>query len=97
MIGRLGVRGSGAEGPGDGTLVLSGSGANDLPARPPSRRRADGRWTAVLPPANNPFMDDHLIYAGPLVAFALTGAGDTLGLGRTWRKTALVRRFPWLA
>ena len=21
-------------------------------------------WTAVLPPENNPFMDDHLIYAG---------------------------------
>ena len=28
-------------------------------------------WTAVLPPANNPFMDDHLIYAGLLAGLAL--------------------------
>jgi thiosulfate dehydrogenase [quinone] large subunit len=54
-------------------------------------------WTAVLPPANNPFMDDHLVYAGLLVALALTNAGDTLGLGRAWRNSALVHRFPWLA
>ena len=54
-------------------------------------------WTAVLPPANNPFMDDHLIYAGLLVALALASAGDTLGFGKFWRDTPLVRRFPWLA
>ncbi len=28
-------------------------------------------WTAVLPPASNPFMDDHLIYAGILIVLAL--------------------------
>jgi thiosulfate dehydrogenase [quinone] large subunit len=39
-------------------------------------------WAAVLPPANNPFMDDHLVYAGVLVALALLGAGNTLGMGR---------------
>ena len=39
-------------------------------------------WAAVLPPASNPFMDDHLVYAGVLVALALLGAGNTLGLGR---------------
>jgi thiosulfate dehydrogenase [quinone] large subunit len=53
-------------------------------------------WTAVLPPENNPFMDDHLIYAGLLIGLALVGAGDTLGLGRVWAKTSLVRRLPWL-
>ncbi len=53
-------------------------------------------WTAVLPPANNPFMDDHLIYAGTLVGLALIHAGDTLGLGRWWGETALVTRAPWL-
>jgi thiosulfate dehydrogenase [quinone] large subunit len=53
-------------------------------------------WSAVLPPANNPFMDDHLIYAGTLVGLALTGAGTTLGLGRWWGGTALVRKAPWL-
>jgi thiosulfate dehydrogenase [quinone] large subunit len=54
-------------------------------------------WSAVLPPANNPFMDDHLIYAGVLIALALLGAGTTLGLGRAWNDTALVRRAPWLS
>jgi thiosulfate dehydrogenase (quinone) large subunit len=53
-------------------------------------------WSAVLPPANNPFMDDHLIYAGVLIALALLGAGNTLGLGRAWTATPLVRRSPWL-
>ena len=53
-------------------------------------------WTAVLPPENNPFMDDHLIYAGVLVALALTAAGDTLGLGKLWAKLPLVQRLPWL-
>jgi thiosulfate dehydrogenase [quinone] large subunit len=53
-------------------------------------------WTAVLPPENNPFMDDHLIYAGTLIGLALIGAGDTLGLGTWWSGTALVRRASWL-
>jgi thiosulfate dehydrogenase [quinone] large subunit len=53
-------------------------------------------WTAVLPPANNPFMDDHLIYAGTLIGLALIGAGDTLGLGKWWSRTALVSKAPWL-
>ncbi|MGW4502989.1 hypothetical protein ACWENR_30865 [Micromonospora sp. NPDC004336] len=53
-------------------------------------------WTAVLPPANNPFMDDHLIYAGLLGVLALTAAGNTLGLGRYWTRLALVRRLPFL-
>ena len=53
-------------------------------------------WTVVLPPENNPFMDDHLIYAGLLAALALVGAGNTLGLGQAWAKLPIVRRFDWL-
>jgi thiosulfate dehydrogenase [quinone] large subunit len=53
-------------------------------------------WTVVLPPENNPFMDDHLIYAGLLIGLALIGAEDTLGLGKIWGRTPLVRRLPWL-
>jgi thiosulfate dehydrogenase (quinone) large subunit len=54
-------------------------------------------WAAVLPPASNPFMDDHLVYAGVLVVLALLRAGNTLGLGRMWTATPLVRSAPWLA
>jgi thiosulfate dehydrogenase (quinone) large subunit len=53
-------------------------------------------WTAVLPPANNPFLDDHLINAAVLAGLALVGAGDTLGLGRHWARLPLVQRMPWL-
>jgi thiosulfate dehydrogenase (quinone) large subunit len=41
-------------------------------------------------------MDDHLVYAIVLIGLALAAAGRTLGLGRWWERTALVRRFPWL-
>ncbi|MCZ7422346.1 MULTISPECIES: hypothetical protein [unclassified Micromonospora] len=53
-------------------------------------------WTAVLPPENNPFMDDHLVYAGVLALIAVTNAGDTWGLGRTWARLPIVKRFGWL-
>jgi thiosulfate dehydrogenase [quinone] large subunit len=54
-------------------------------------------WTASLPPANNLFMDDHVIYALVLAGLALIGAGNTLGLGRWWTQTSLVKRHSWLA
>ena len=53
-------------------------------------------WATVLPPASNPFMDDHLIYAAVLIVLALLGAGNTLGLGRRWAATPLVQRLSWL-
>ncbi|MEU7870324.1 hypothetical protein [Dactylosporangium sp. NPDC049140] len=53
-------------------------------------------WTAVLPPASNPFLDEHLVYAAVLIVLALLGAGNTVGLGRVWAALPLVRRAPWL-
>ncbi len=53
-------------------------------------------WSASLPPANNIFMDDHLIYALTLIGLVIVGAGDTIGFGRRWTSTALVARHPWL-
>jgi thiosulfate dehydrogenase [quinone] large subunit len=54
-------------------------------------------WSASLPPANNLFMDDHIIYALVLVGLAAVGAGRTLGLGKWWAQTAIVKRYSWLA
>ena len=48
-------------------------------------------WMASLPLENNPFMDDHLVYAMVLVLLAAMRAGDTLGLGRQWRQLPVVR------
>jgi thiosulfate dehydrogenase (quinone) large subunit len=54
-------------------------------------------WAAALWPANNPFMDDHIIYALVLIGLALVHSGDTWGLGARWRETELVKRFPILS
>jgi thiosulfate dehydrogenase [quinone] large subunit len=53
-------------------------------------------WTVALPPANNLFMDDHLIYAMLLVILAAAGAGATLGLGRWWERLPVVSNHGWL-
>jgi thiosulfate dehydrogenase (quinone) large subunit len=53
-------------------------------------------WSVVLPPANNLFMDDHLIYALLLVLLAAIGAGRTVGLGRQWESLAIVKRHGWM-
>jgi thiosulfate dehydrogenase [quinone] large subunit len=54
-------------------------------------------WSASLPPANNVFMDDHIIYALVLIGLATVGAGKTLGLGAWWSNTQVVKRYAWLA
>ena len=53
-------------------------------------------WTVVLPPPNNPVLDDHLLGAITVVALALLNAGDTWGLGRWWSGTDVVKRYPVL-
>ena len=47
-------------------------------------------YLAQLPPANNPFMDEHLVY---IVVFGLLGA---LGAGRIFGLDAWVERLPWV-
>ena len=71
---------------GIGTYVAAGAGALMLVMM----------WSATLLPENNPFMDDHLVYALVLVGLALVHAGDTWGFGRWWRDTELVRSAPFL-
>ncbi len=53
-------------------------------------------WTVVLPPENNPVLDDHLLGALTLVVLAQLAAGDTWGLGAWASRLSLVRRFPVL-
>ncbi|HLE97062.1 MAG TPA: hypothetical protein VI997_06795 [Candidatus Thermoplasmatota archaeon] len=53
-------------------------------------------WLAVLPIVNNPFLDDHLVYALVLVGLALERAGRTWGLGRWWGSLPPIARNPWL-
>lgn len=53
-------------------------------------------WLATLPLENNPFLDDHLVYALVLIALAVYGAGRYLGLGRQWERLDVVKRYKFL-
>ena len=53
-------------------------------------------YAAVLPLENNPVVDDHLIGVIVMVVLGLAAAGTTWGLGRQWRRTALVEKHPVL-
>jgi thiosulfate dehydrogenase [quinone] large subunit len=53
-------------------------------------------WSVALPPATNPFLDDHLLGGLTLVLLTLIGAGTTWGLGRAWNQLGIVQRFPIL-
>jgi len=48
-------------------------------------------WTVVLPPENNVFLDDHLIYALTLILLAALNAGRSFGLGAVWERLPIVR------
>ena len=53
-------------------------------------------WTVVLPPDNNPVLDDHLLGAVTVIVLALALAGDTWGLGRWWSRMSLVKSNAYL-
>jgi thiosulfate dehydrogenase (quinone) large subunit len=53
-------------------------------------------WSVVLPPENNPLIDDHILGALTLVVLAAFNAGNTWGLGRLWSQTEPVRKYPVL-
>lgn len=48
-------------------------------------------WLAVLPPANNPFLDEHIIYI--LVLLALTMKTTSLSLTKWWTSQKLVKKY----
>jgi thiosulfate dehydrogenase [quinone] large subunit len=53
-------------------------------------------WSVVLPPVNNPILDDHILGAASMVVLGLTGAGATWGLGRAWAASRIAQRYPVL-
>ena len=64
---------------------------------------AEAPWANTIDPEtgqgsfNNPFMDDHIVYAIVLVMLMLFTAERTFGVGKWWQSTSLVQRHPWLA
>ena len=51
-------------------------------------------YTAAMPPTNNPIIDDHIIYAIILIAFAhMKMIGHYLGFGKSWSKLSFVKKY----
>ncbi len=53
-------------------------------------------WSSLLPPQNNPIVDEHIVYAFLLLAFGWLETGRVIGLGNWWRETGLVKKYPVL-
>jgi len=53
-------------------------------------------WLAVLPPAHNPFLDEHIIYAIIISGLPIVKAGRVFGFGGWWVETSIVRRHHFL-
>jgi thiosulfate dehydrogenase [quinone] large subunit len=54
-------------------------------------------WLALIPGENNPFIDDHIIYAVALLGVFMTNKNQVWGLGSWWQKQAIVKKHPILA
>src|SRR3989338_3220083 len=52
-------------------------------------------WTALFPPANHPFIDDHIIYSFVMLGFAFVHTCKHLGLGKWWTSLKFVKN-RWL-
>jgi thiosulfate dehydrogenase [quinone] large subunit len=53
-------------------------------------------WSVVMPPANNPVIDEHIIGALSMVVLAGFYAGDTWGFGKFWAANKIVKDNPVL-
>jgi len=53
-------------------------------------------WSTNLPPAQNPIVDDHIVYLILFLGMTVVKPGRWLGLGEWWNNTKLVKRFPFL-
>jgi len=53
-------------------------------------------WLSLLWPANNPFVDEHIVYIFVLLTIAAFARYQRLGFARWWQKCSVVRKAPWL-
>ena len=51
-------------------------------------------YLSLFPPENNPILDEHIVYIVSLLGIANTQSGDYFGIGKTWSKTELVKKYP---
>lgn len=49
--------------------------------------------TIGIPPANHPFIDNHIIYILIMAGLMMSDAGDYLGFEKAWSRMNLAQRF----
>ncbi|MEO3755347.1 hypothetical protein [Streptomyces sp. B6B3] len=72
-----------------GTLMMLFLWAGEFP---PAQHLSDGSPSM----STNPLVDQHIVYAGAMIALAVCSAGRVWGLGRVWERLPLVSRHTWL-
>lgn len=50
-------------------------------------------YSALIPPENNPFIDEHLIYIFVMLLLHLSDSGKYFGFGNAWSRTKLVQKY----
>ena len=53
-------------------------------------------YLSAFPPAHNPILDEHIVYAIILIGIAVLRPGEVLGLGRMWSEMEVVKNYPIL-
>lgn len=53
-------------------------------------------YLSVVPPENNPIIDDHIIYALVLLVLAGLKAGEEMGFSKQWSKSKIAKLLPFL-
>lgn len=53
-------------------------------------------YLSLFPPANNPLIDEHIVYIIILILLAQRSKTHDFGLSSKWRKINIVRKFPIL-
>lgn len=53
-------------------------------------------YTATLLPANNPLVDDHIVYALVLAVLYAANGQQVFGYGKEWAALPIVKKFPLL-
>lgn len=53
-------------------------------------------YLALLPPVNNPLIDDHIIYILVLQLLLRLHSGEVFGLAKWWAATPLVKKLPFM-
>ena len=53
-------------------------------------------WSAMLPPKNNPLLDEHIVYSLVLLGLPFTETAGRWSLKKQWERTTIAKQWPLL-